>query len=105
MEKHKRIGLITMVLSVVLAVATIVFSHNFCSPFEAPASIWQSLSVCMRLVVYQASPHWENPNDILIPTTYLMFFCLVFFAVGLLWFCGALPLSTQAKNKVHKQTP
>lgn len=105
MEKHKKIGLITMALSVVLALAAIVFSRNFCGPFGNSASFWESLSICMQFVVYQVSQHSENPDDILIPVSYLMFYCLVLFAVGILCYSGALSVTMKAKKSEPKRVP
>lgn len=100
MERHHKLGTIVMVLSVVLVLASLVFSDNVCYP-DAPAaqSIWSWLSICMRLVVYEDVPGNEYADHLYIPAKFLVLSCALIFALGFLWYRGALPLPARSKRR------
>lgn len=101
MEHHKKLGTITMALSVVLALAFFALSTSGCYPGtindESPVK-W--FLFCLHVVVYEAIPDNQFADHIYLPTKYLLLFCAGLFAVGGLWYRGALPIPAKLKTLV-----
>lgn len=95
MEQHTKLGTMTIALSVILALASLVFSTSGCA---ADNSLVTSLMYCLRVVIYEDIPGNEYAEHMYIPTKYLLLTCSAIFAVGVLWYRGALPVPARLKS-------
>lgn len=95
MEYHKKLGSITMAISIILALASIAFSESDCyerSPNNQSTVKW--VLFCLRVVVYVEI----YADNIYIPTKYILLTCATIYAVGALWYKGALPVPKKLMN-------
>ena len=103
MEKNKRFGAVAIATSIVLAVASIVFSENLCYAGSPSSESWVTLAlVCLRVNVYEEMPGSLVGEHFYLPTKYLLLACVALLAVGTLWYLGALPVPsgrTEAKSQ------
>lgn len=88
MERNKRAGTVTIVASILLAFAAIVFSENPCA--GSSASWLNLLLICLRVNVYEEIPGNEYGEHMFLPTRFLLLACTTLFAIGVLWYKGAL---------------
>ena len=99
MEKHKRVGLLTMAISMILVVALIIFSESLCYAGTPPAeSLVTWLLVCLRINVYEEIPGNQFADHIYLQTKYFLLPCVALFLLGAWWYLGALPVPSKAKN-------
>lgn len=92
MERHKRFGIIAITASIILAIASLVFSENPCSGGSGSPSWLDLLLVCLRVNVYEETPGYILTDHIYLQTKYLLLACAVLLAVGVLWHKGAIPV-------------
>lgn len=93
MESHKKVGMCAMVVSVLLALASVVMSESLC-PFDSPlsGSTLQWLLICLQINVYEDVPGNSFAAHLYVPTKYALLACALLFAIGGLWHRGALPV-------------
>jgi len=94
MEDHKKIGKLTMVLSVILALTFIVISQDICSA-NLPIVHW--LMLCLKVTIIDSVIGGEYVNFYL-QTKYLLLLCVVIFALGALWHWAVLSLPSKLRN-------
>ena len=91
MENNKKFGLITIVFSLVLGIASLVFSENICH--GGTGDSWLNLIlICLRINIYEYFPENAFENHIYLQTKYLLLACATILAIGILWHKGALPV-------------
>ena len=102
MEYHKKLGTIAMVLSIVLALASFVFSTSGCYPgTRYDESLVKWFLFCLRVVIYEEVPgNLFSDDNIYLPTKYLFLACVGLFAVGALWYRDSLPIPDKLKALV-----
>lgn len=89
MERHKRIGMITMVMALALAASAITFSSNHCNR-EAPlATVFLS---CIRIDLPDFMSFSEGVH-----TKYALLVSALLLCLGFLWSEQALPVPGTAK--------
>ena len=87
MERNKKIGLITIILALTLAAASLVFSSNPCH-YETPLT--SVLLNCIRIDLPDYTLFNEFAREPHVLTKYLLLACFILFAIGFLWLKGAL---------------
>ena len=90
MERHKRFGIIAITASIILAIASLVFSENPC--YAGSPSWLDLLLMCLRVNVYEETPGYILGDHIYLQTKYLLLACAALLAVGVLWHKGAIPV-------------
>ncbi len=101
MEHHKKLGTIAMALSIVLALASFVFSTSGCYPGTVnDESLVKWFLFCLRVVIYEEIPGNQFSDHIYLPTKYLFLTCVGLFAVGALWYRDSLPIPAKLKALV-----
>ena len=104
MEQNKKWGVIAIACSIVLAIASVVFSENLCYA-GTPGDSWINLLlICLRVNVYEEIPGNSLGEHIYLQTKYLLLTCAAIMAVGILWHKGALPVPKQ-KDKAAESDP
>lgn len=86
MEYQKRFGLIVMVTSIVLIIVAIVLSTSRC---YGDVSGFNYVMYCMHLSFFAQDPSLSL-YLIDIPTKYMFIVCSIIFALGFLWYQGAI---------------
>ena len=88
MEYNKKVGIILMVVSVVVAILSFLISDcDYCNFSEASLLALVMYGFRLRLISYETA---YPPYMIDISTKYVLLFCLATFAVGMLFYLGAL---------------
>ena len=90
MEQHKQFGISAIAASIILAIASVVFSENLCYAPETP--FINLLLICRRVNIYEEIPGNQFADHLYLPTKYLLLACATIFAVGFLWLKGAIPV-------------
>ena len=90
MERHKRFGISAVASSIVLAIASVVFSENLCYAAETP--FINLLLICLRVNVYEEIPGNQFADHLYLPTKYLLLACATIFAIGFLWLKEVIPV-------------
>jgi hypothetical protein len=103
-ERQKKFGSIAIASSLVLAIASLVFSENLCYAGTLGDSWLNMLLICLRINVYEEIPGNSFADHIYIPTKYVLLACAAVLAVGILWLKGALPVPSE-KAKTESVNP
>jgi len=108
MERSKKVGTVAIVASVVLAIASVVFSENLCYAGSPAAESWLNLLlICLRVNIYEETPdnQFDDHIYIYVPTKYLLLACATLLAVGTLWYTGALSVPGKTGKVDPQESP
>lgn len=89
MDQTRKVGVITIVVSLVLAATAVAFSTN---PCHAEVPLTSVLLNCIRI---EDLPDFGEYTSVMKPyvlTKYLLLACAVLAAIGYLWLKGVLPV-------------
>ena len=87
MERSKKIGMITIVATLILAAAVVAFSTNPCHNEMPLATV---LLNCVRIDLPDYTWFDDYSQERHVLTKYPLLICSVFLALGFLWLKGAL---------------
>lgn len=99
LDSHKKVGTITMVLAVILAIASIVISENKCyadSVFMESTLQW--LLMCLQINLREDTSGVLPASHLYIQTKYFLLTCATLFAIGGLWHKNVLPIPANLKR-------
>ena len=106
MEQNRKYGSITVMASILLALASVVFSENPCYAGTPGANSWfDIIFLCLRINIYEENSGSLVGERTYLLTKYLLLACATLFAVGILWYAGALSTPRKKDDKRQPEQP
>ena len=106
MEWHKRVGITTITVAILLAMLSVVVSESQCYA-DAPAaqSVLQWLLVCLRIKLFDDLLDFDIASAIYVSTKYVLMGCFTLFALGVLWYKNVLPVPRMPEKARASASP